>query len=46
MPLKGQKQVAEAPTHSKGKSINGLVNALLRTDMDLSEEDKKSTKQE
>ena len=34
---KGQKQAVEAHAQSKGQSVNGLVNALLRTDMGLSE---------
>ena len=34
---KGQKQAVEAHAQSKGQSVNGLVNALLRADMGLSE---------
>lgn len=34
---KGLKQAVEARAKSKGESINGLVNALLRADMGLSE---------
>lgn len=34
---KGQKQAVEAHAASKGKSVNGLVNDLLRADMGLSE---------
>lgn len=34
---KGQKQAVEAHAASKGESVNGLVNALLREDMGLSE---------
>lgn len=34
---KGLKQAVEAHAKSKGESINGLVNALLRADMGLSE---------
>ena len=34
---KGQKQAVEAHASSKGQSVNGLVNALLRADMGLSE---------
>ena len=34
---KGQKQAVEAHAESKGESVNGLVNALLRADMGLSE---------
>lgn len=33
---KGQKQAVEAHAKSKGESVNGLINALLRTDMGLS----------
>ena len=32
-----QKQAVEAHAASKGVSVNGLVNALLRADMGLSE---------
>ena len=34
---KGQKQAVEAHARAKGASVNGLVNALLREDMGLSE---------
>lgn len=34
----GQKQAVEAHAASKGKSINSLVNELLRLDMGLSDE--------
>lgn len=34
---KGRKSAVEAHARSKGESINGLVNALLRADMGLSE---------
>ena len=34
---KGQKQAVEAHAKRKGESVNGLVNALLRADMGLSE---------
>ena len=34
---KGQKQAVEAHAKAKGESVNGLVNALLRKDMGLSE---------
>ena len=34
---KGQKQAVEAHAASKGKSVNGLVNDLLREDMGLTE---------
>lgn len=33
---KGQKQAVEAHAKSKGESVNGLINALLRADMGLS----------
>lgn len=36
---KGRKQAVEAHAESKGQSVNGLVNALLRQDMGLSEEE-------
>ena len=36
---KGQKQAIEAHAQSKGESVNGLVNSLLRADMGLSEEE-------
>ena len=32
-----QKQAVEAHARAKGESVNGLVNALLRSDMGLSE---------
>lgn len=34
---KGQKAAVEAHASSKGESVNGLVNALLRQDMGLTE---------
>ena len=36
---KGLKQAVEAHAKSKGESVNGLVNELLRADMGLSEDD-------
>lgn len=36
---KGRKSAIEAHAKSKGESVNGLVNALLRQDMGLSEEE-------
>lgn len=36
---KGQKQAVEAHAKSKGESVNGLVNTLLRADMGLSEQE-------
>ena len=40
---KGQKQAVEAHAASKGESVNGLVNALLRADMGLSESEWKAS---
>lgn len=34
---KGRKKAVEAHAASKGESVNGLVNGLLRADMGLSE---------
>lgn len=34
---KGRKQAVEAHAKSKGESVNGLVNNLLRGDMGLTE---------
>ena len=39
---KAQKQAVEAHAKAKGQSVNGLVNALLREDMELSEAEWKS----
>ena len=36
---KGLKQPIEARADSKGQSINGYVNALIRADMGLTEEE-------
>ena len=36
---KGRKRDVEAHAQSKGISINGLVNALLRADMGLSDDE-------
>ena len=36
---KGRKQAVEAHAKSRGESVNGLVNALIRADMGLSEDD-------
>ena len=41
---KGQKQAVEAHAQGKGQSVNGLVNALLRDDMGLTEDEWKNTK--
>lgn len=36
---KGRKADVEAHAKSKGESVNGLINALLRADMELSEDE-------
>lgn len=36
---KGQKAAVEAFAKSRGESVNGLVNALIRAEMGLSEEE-------
>lgn len=38
-----RKQAVEAHAASKGESVNGLVNALLRADMGLSESEWKAS---
>ncbi len=43
---KGQKAIVEAHAQNKGLSVNGLINALLREDLNLSEEEWKSTTEE
>ena len=43
---KGQKAIVEAHAKSKNLSINGLVNALLRTELNLSEEEWKAISEE
>lgn len=43
---KGRKAAVEAHAKSKGESVNGLVNSLLRTDMGLSEDDWKAAPEE
>ena len=43
---KGRKTAVEAHAKSKGESVNGLVNALLRGDMGLSEGEWKATEEE
>ena len=40
---KGQKQAIDAHAKAKGESINSLVNALLRADMGISEENWKKS---
>ena len=39
---KAQEAAVKAHAESKGQSVNGLVNELLRTDMGLSEEEWKA----
>lgn len=39
---KGRKAAIEAHAKSKGESVNGLVNALLREDMGLTEDEWKA----
>ena len=41
-----RKQAVEAHAASKGESVNGLVNALLRADMGLSEAEWKAVPDE
>ena len=36
---KGRKAAVEARAKERGESVNGLVNALLRADMGLSEDE-------
>ena len=43
---KGRKADVEAHAKSKGESVNGLINALLRADMNLSESEWKQTTEE
>ena len=43
---KGQKARVEAHARDKGLSINGLVNILLRTELNLSEEEWKASTEE
>ena len=43
---KGQKAAVEAHAQNKGLSVNGLVNALLREDLNLSEEEWKRSAEE
>ena len=42
---KGRKQVIETHAKQRGKSVNGLVNALLRADMGFSEGQWKNTEE-
>ena len=43
---KGRKANVEAHAKSKGLSVNGLINALLREDMKLTEDEWKSATEE
>ena len=43
---KGRKATVEAHAKSKGLSVNGLINALLREDMKLTEDEWKSATEE
>ena len=43
---KGQKQAVEAHASSKGQSVNGYVNGLIRADMGLTEDEWKNTSTE
>ena len=43
---KGQKAIVEAHAKNKNLSINGLVNALLRTELNISEEEWKAISEE
>jgi hypothetical protein len=36
---KGRKQAVEAHAQQRGESVNGYVNALIRADMGLSEDE-------
>ncbi len=43
---KGRRADVDAHAKSKGTSVNGLVNALLRADMGLSEDEWKGTEED
>ena len=43
---KGRKTAVEAHAQRKGESVNGLVNALLREDMGLSEAEWKKAEED
>jgi len=43
---KGIKQAIEEHAKSKSESVNGLINALLRADMGLTEEEWKRSEEE
>lgn len=43
---KGRKASIDAHAKAKGESVNGLVNALLRADMGISEDEWKQAEQE
>ena len=40
---KGRKQAVEAFARERGESVNGLVNALLRAEMGLTDDEWKAT---
>lgn len=42
---KGRKQAVEAHAKQRGESVNGLVNALLRVDLGLSEDEWRRTEE-
>lgn len=42
---KGRKQAVEAHARERGESVNGLVNALLRGEMGLSDEEWRRTEE-
>ena len=43
---KGRKAAIDAHAKAKGESVNGLVNALLRADMGISEDEWKQSEEE
>ena len=43
---KGRKTTVEAHAKSKGLSVNGLINTLLREDLNISEEEWKNATEE
>ena len=43
---KGRKAAIDAHAKAKGESVNGLVNALLRADLGLSEDEWKQSEEE
>ncbi len=42
----GRKQAVEAHAQSRGESVNGFINRLVRVEMGLSEEEWKDVKKE